>query len=384
MGWARNVRAYLAGGCLVSIGFVLGADLNFAAAATQVKCPSDQAYDATTKECSAALVAGKPVVQSLPKTKVTPPPKGPRLPLPPPPSITSISPPGGGAGTTVTINGTGYAAGATVAVGDAQLGMAQATKITVLSPTQITAVVPPGRSLSANEATTVNVQVTVAGQTSKAAVFSYCSSVTEYSPTQNKCAPLPPTGVSGPPQCAPPLVFNTAENKCVPAAPVVCTSGQIFSTQQNQCISQPPGTFEIVEFVIGTGGDNLAQGSQAWASFTLPTGAPLKCTLHDSNAPTWNNNSSNTVVCLLHDLPMTLSQLRKNNIIISTDGGGSFKTTLSNPVPSGDNWNLQSVTINAYNQGDAANCVFTASGNPLHRFTLTDTIFNMTDLPNGC
>jgi IPT/TIG domain len=227
MNWARVLRAIIVRACLVLFGFGLAADLNPAAAATLVKCLSGQAYDAVTKKCSTAPAAVKPPVGAVkiapvvvPKTTVSRTPKPGPPPPPTPPTISSINPIGGGAGTTVTISGTGYAAGATVSVGDAQLGTAQATKVTVVDPTQITAVVPPGRSLSNNEATMVNVQVTVAGHTSKAILFSYCSNVTEFDPTRKECVPLPPTcGSNCPPGCPAPLVFSTAQNKCVPQPP---------------------------------------------------------------------------------------------------------------------------------------------------------------------
>jgi hypothetical protein len=250
MNCTRSLRSAVVRTCLISVGLSLAADFVPQAAMAAVKCPTGQAYSALTKRCGTAPTAattpgavkrksaGGAVRQ--PTSSTIPNLSNGKLP-PTPPNISSINPPGGQAGTTVTIDGTGFAAGATVSVGDAQLGMAQATNVTLVSPKQITAVLPPGRSLSTNTATTVNVQVTVAGQTSKAVLFSYCSNVTEYDPARKICVPLGPTcGANCPHSCPSPLVFSTAQNKCVPAAPVVCTSGQIYSAQQNQCIPGPP------------------------------------------------------------------------------------------------------------------------------------------------
>ena len=394
--FARSLRAAVVRTCLLSLGLSLGAGFASHAATAPVKCPTGQAYNAVTKKCGTAPTAAttpgavkkksaggavrQPTSSTIPNLS-----KG-KLP-PAPPNISSINPPGGQAGTTVTIDGTGFAAGATVSVGDAQLGMAQATKVTLVSPTQLTAVLPPGRSLSTNTATTLNVQVTVAGQTRKAVLFSYCSNVTEYDPARKICVPLGPTcGTNCPHSCPSPLVFNATQTECVPAPPVVCAQGQIFSAQQKQCIPQPAGTFEIVEFVIGTGGDNIELGSYATAVFPalkLPDGNPFICTLHDRNAATWPNNSTNTAICFLHDVPVSLAQLKSGSILIEFDGRAP-KASITNPVPGTDNWNLQSVTVNAYNQGQPATCVFSASGDPLFRFTFSATSVVLTDFPNGC
>jgi hypothetical protein len=84
----------------------------------------------------------------------------------------------------------------------------------------------------------------------------------------------------------------------------------------------------------------------------------LKSTGEDS----WGNNSSHTVPCDLSQNPVTLAQLQSNPIDIGYVG------IPLNLTESQDNWNLQSVTINAFNEGEKPVCVFSASGNPLHRF----------------
>lgn len=81
-------------------------------------------------------------------------PSGPNGPQPPPPYVTSVQPPQGVAGTPVTIYGQNFAPGATAA-----FGRTSAWTVSYVSATTLTAVTPPGSG-------TVNVTVTVAGQTS--------------------------------------------------------------------------------------------------------------------------------------------------------------------------------------------------------------------------
>jgi hypothetical protein len=368
MNYTRSLRPSIVRTCLILLGLSAGSSFVSDAAVAPTKCPTGQVYNAATKKCGTAPVPQpkSSKIPTLPKAKLPPP--------PPQPNISSINPRGGPAGTEVTIHGTGFGAGATVSVGDAQLGMAQATKVAVVNPMQITAVVPPGRSLSTNFATMVNVQVTVAGQTSKAILFSYCSNVTEYDPAQNKCVPLPPTcGQNCPPASR------------IPAPPLACPDGQIAGqvAGQLQCIPQPAGTFAILQFIIGTGGDDLQAGDKASVRFSLPDGSPYTCLLHDSD--TWSNNSTHTAECFLHDKPMTLAQLRNNSIVISYVGNGTpVITPFETQIQFADNWNLQSVTVNAYNQGQPATCVFSASGDPLFRFTNSAPSVVITDFPNGC
>jgi large repetitive protein len=92
------------------------------------------------------------------------------------PSVTSVSPSSGSAsgGSVVTINGTGFTAGATV-----NFGTAAATNVTEVSATQITATAPAGTGV-------VDITVTTAGGTSATSSsdqFSYTPSVTSVSPS---------------------------------------------------------------------------------------------------------------------------------------------------------------------------------------------------------
>ena len=93
-----------------------------------------------------------------------------------------------------------------------------------------------------------------------------CQGKLIWNPDKNTCVPRPPGGVLEclkgwrfslptnkcvPPNCAAPLIFNTAKNECTPHAP--CPTGFTFN-QQSQCV---PETYGILEFIVGTGSDDL-------------------------------------------------------------------------------------------------------------------------------
>jgi hypothetical protein len=131
-----------------------------------------------------------------------------------------------------------------------------------------------------------------------------------------------------------------------------------FDSSQNKCVAE---AYDILQFVIGTGGDNLESNSAVWAVWNAPDGTAIFCTLHDGGDG-WDNNSTHAVLCDLGTHPMTQAQLQAAKISIAYNAGVNISL---------DNWNLQSVTIGASNPGEQRSvCVFSASGNPLHRFQL--------------
>jgi len=130
--------------------------------------------------------------------------------------------------------------------------------------------------------------------------------------------------------------------------------------------------------VVGTGGDDLRGSSTAWASWTDPTGKTAYCLLHPGG-DAWDNNSSHTVPCDLGAAPMTLAQLQATKFTMAYNGDIPPDTYFT----SVDNWNLESVTINAFNQGERPVCVFSASGDPLHRFQDIDQSNNLDQSVSG-
>ena len=196
-----------------------------------------------------------------------------------------------------------------------------------------------------------------------------------WNPDSGRCVPRPPGGVlecldgygydTQQNKCVPPncgaLVFSLQQNKCVPPPPIVCPRGQKYNLQSSQCVAE---TYGVLQFVIGTGADNLESDSFAWASWQNPNGTVAYCWLH-TDGDSWDNNSTHTIPCDLGNAPMTLAQLQNSKFEIAYNGSYRVQPmSFKNP----DNWNLESITINAFNQGERPVCVTSASGDPLHRF----------------
>ena len=208
-----------------------------------------------------------------------------------------------------------------------------------------------------------------------------------WNPDKNQCVPRPPGGVLEcldgyefdttkdaciAPNCGS-LVFSPQQGKCVPPRPVICAPGLKFDFQKNQCVAE---AYDILQFVIGTGGDDLRSSSSAWAIWTNPAGTVVFCTLHTS-ADGWSENSTHTVVCDLGASPMTLAQLRSAKFSIGYNDGINVDSGVN--LDTADNWNLQSVAINAMNQSEPPVCVFAASGDPLHRFQEVPNVQSFSD-----
>ena len=169
-----------AGGTKVTIkgtGFLAGATVTIGNAATSVVVASATKITAVT---SATAAGSDPVVVSDANGTSTGGPSYTYV-VPPPPTVTSISPTSGPAagGTKVTINGTGFAAGATVTIGNA------ATSVVVASATKLTAVT----------------SATAAG--SHAVVVSDANGTSTGGPSYTYVAPPPPTVTSVTPTSGP-------------------------------------------------------------------------------------------------------------------------------------------------------------------------------------
>jgi hypothetical protein len=229
-----------------------------------------------------------------------------------------------------------------------------------------------------------------------------------WNPDKNECVPRPPGGVleclggyefdTAKNACVAPscgsLVYSPQQGKCVPPPPVICAPGQTFSFQWNQCVAE---AYDILQVAILTGLDDLRSSSSAWMFWTSPAGKVIYCTLHDGG-DSWAEASTHTIPCDLGTSPMTLAQLKSTKFSVAyNDGlvGGGFSTDTA------DNWNLQKITISAMNEGGRPLCVFSASGNPLHRFQamaashgFSDPLLGdngaaddgviVTDYPGGC
>ena len=208
-------------------------------------------------------------------------------------------------------------------------------------------------------------------RTNKCVALQSCQNGLIWNPDKNECVPPPPGGVL---ECLDGYGFSTKENKCIPPN---CQSGLEFSASQAKCVpAQPTKTYAILDFVIGTGGDDLRNNSAAEATFVPPIVATKNCLLKASGIGSFDASSSHTVPCKI--ARTSLAQLKNTQITIQYSGAPGQITD------SPDNWDMQSITINAYNMGETPVCVFGASGNPLFRFQNSSRSVVVTNYPTTC
>ena len=131
-------------------------------------------------------------------------------------------------------------------------------------------------------------------------------------------------------------------------------------------------TFNQIEFVISTGGDDLRGDSSATATLQAANGATLQViTLKTQNQPGWNNNTSHTVTAALNP-PRPAAAI--GHIVITLTSHNGFGE-------SDDNWNVQSVVINLSNNGAGQIQLLSDAGNPLKRLTGSDPSLTVTPPP---
>ncbi len=122
--------------------------------------------------------------------------------------------------------------------------------------------------------------------------------------------------------------------------------------------ASPTATFSEISFTIETGGDDLRGDSSATATVQLPGGSQT-FTLKAQNDSGWGNFTTNTRNFTLAGPPQPLSAFGKITITL-TSHDSIFETP--------DNWNIQSLTVNAIGAGGSAS-IYSSSGNPLVRLT---------------
>jgi hypothetical protein len=133
-------------------------------------------------------------------------------------------------------------------------------------------------------------------------------------------------------------------------------------------------TFNQIQFVIGTGDDDLRGDSTATATLLGPGGATLQTiTLKSQHQPGWGNNTSHTVTVALTP---PLSQSAIGHIVLRLTSHNSFPET-------DDNWNVQSVVIKLSNGGTGSVEIVNVSGTPFIRLTGSQPTVTLTPLPVG-
>jgi len=131
-------------------------------------------------------------------------------------------------------------------------------------------------------------------------------------------------------------------------------------------------TFNQIQFVIGTGGDDLRGDSSATATLLAPNGSTLQViTLKAQNQSGWGNNSSHTVTAALS--PARAASAIGHVVITLTSHNGFAETD--------DNWNVQSVVATLSNGGSGAMQFINGSGSPLARLTHSAPTLTLTPLP---
>jgi hypothetical protein len=133
-------------------------------------------------------------------------------------------------------------------------------------------------------------------------------------------------------------------------------------------------TFNQIQFVIGTGNDDLRGDSSATATLQGPSGEQLQViTLKTQRDPGWANNTIHTVTAGLNP-PLSLSAIRAITITLT-----SHDSTFETP----DNWNVQSVEVALSNNGGGQATILSASSAPLARLTHSQPSFTLSMPPIG-
>jgi hypothetical protein len=154
---------------------------------------------------------------------------------------------------------------------------------------------------------------------------------------------------------------------CALAVFCVCFVPLLMGTEHaaaQPCASLPSfegSKFDVIQFKVHTGTDDLRDNSSATAQLISVNGQPLQMIdLKDENAPTWEHDSTNTVKKPLSpalapdEIGAVTITLTSHNAILQTD----------------DNWDINDVEITLTLPPPANSCILaTVTGNPWDRLT---------------
>ena len=123
----------------------------------------------------------------------------------------------------------------------------------------------------------------------------------------------------------------------------------------------PRTTFNQIQFVIKTGGDDLRGNSSATATLVSPNGTTLQVlTLKEKDKGSWDNNSTHTV-----SLPLSPSRsaadIGRIVIALQTHNGLGQQD---------DNWIVDNVIVTLSNSGGPQSPLAYASGSPLQKIKI--------------
>ena len=130
----------------------------------------------------------------------------------------------------------------------------------------------------------------------------------------------------------------------------------------------PPGSFNTVQFVIGTGDGDLRADCAATATLKAPNGAALQTiTLYDGHGSGWANNSTNTVTAPLN-APLRPSDI--GQIVVT-------QIEHNSPTETDNNWNVNNVVVTLSTIGGSSQTIVNASANPLQRLSGSTPSFSI-------
>jgi hypothetical protein len=112
---------------------------------------------------------------------------------------------------------------------------------------------------------------------------------------------------------------------------------------------------------IVTGGDDLRTASNAVAQlrYTTTSGSSLSTSGNLNNGASWPNHSINTVTLAM---PAGVYEGRLTEFAIQ------FSSGQPDPFSTGDNWNMNSITVTAIMADGTEVILISQAGDPLHRF----------------
>jgi subtilase family serine protease len=122
-----------------------------------------------------------------------------------------------------------------------------------------------------------------------------------------------------------------------------------------------PVSYDWVEFVIGTGGDDLRGDSSATVTLQAPGShaTVASFTLKGKNQGSWDNNTTHD---LTFALPHPVTEGQISDVVVTLVQGGSFPET-------DDNWNIQNMKVILIAADHTQKQKVNVSGNPAIRLT---------------
>jgi microsomal dipeptidase-like Zn-dependent dipeptidase len=154
---------------------------------------------------------------------------------------------------------------------------------------------------------------------------------------------------------------NPTEFMSFYGVPLVRLTGSQGSFALPSAFPGPKGTFNQIQFIIGTGSDDLRGNSSADVTLLSPNGNTLQTftikTEHQSES--WPNNSTHTVSALLKP-PNRLCEIGHIELTLHSHNHG---------VETDDNWNVESVHVSLSDNGGPATRWLNIAGDPVARLT---------------